>query len=99
MHDFFGTSQIAVDAWLPPSTSSQVDLLFARSQDAVLVQHGRSVLPLVPVATQPVDKYNPPEKYYKCEEETAAFFSREENPLVSVVPSGLGMRAADQRSP
>lgn len=65
----------------------------------MLAQRGHSVVPLVPAAMQPVDKYNPPEKYYKCKEEIAAFFPREENPLVSVVPSGLGMRAEDQRSP
>lgn len=56
-------------------------------------------MPLVPVATQPGDKYNPPEEYYKGKEEIAACFPEEENPLISVVPSGSGMRAEDQRLP
>lgn len=101
---FFGVPQIAVDAWAPsiqrPALCTvQVDLLFARSQDAVLMQRSHSVLHLVPVAMPPVDKYNLPEKYYKCEEEIAAFVPREENPLVFVAPFGLGMRVEDQRSP
>lgn len=90
MHNFFGVPRIAVclDPSLQPPAlcPAQVDLLLARSWDAVLVPR------LVPVATQPVEKYNPPEKYYRPKEELAACFPREENPLLSVVPSGLGMR-------